>query len=313
LVPTGAAFYAYNAAGQTIGEYNADLSPVAETIYLGKTPVAVLKQQGSAAASTIQLLVGNAYADQTNTARVIARNSDEAVIWRWDTTEAFGNSTPQSNPSGLGPFVYNQRMPGQVYDAEIQDFYNVNRNYQPSSGRYIQPDPIGLKGGLNPYVYSYNTPTLLTDPTGLSVDWTGTVLAVGVVAGGGGQVLRFNLTSECKCHKKINIVGFASMLSLGVGVRTPIPGLRDVAGSRGNVELTSERSECPDDSDANGPATQSGVNVVPGAGFSAFGNLVLGHLRSGPIWIDGPVFGFDLSATWSAGWSAVTSSRSTCC
>jgi RHS repeat-associated protein len=44
---------------------------------------------------------------------------------------------------------------------------NVNRDYDPLVGRYIESDPLGLRGGLNPYAYVGNRPTTLTDPKGL--------------------------------------------------------------------------------------------------------------------------------------------------
>ncbi|CAN5402842.1 hypothetical protein BH11PSE7_BH11PSE7_36860 [soil metagenome] len=42
------------------------------------------------------------------------------------------------------------------------------RDYQPSTGRYVQADPIGLQGGLNPYAYSNADPLLESDPEGLN-------------------------------------------------------------------------------------------------------------------------------------------------
>jgi uncharacterized protein RhaS with RHS repeats len=35
-------------------------------------------------------------------------------------------------------------------------------------GRYIETDPIGLNGGINPYIYTNNMPTEVVDPEGLS-------------------------------------------------------------------------------------------------------------------------------------------------
>ena len=60
-------------------------------------------------------------------------------------------------------------LPGQYYDQESGLHYNYFRDYDPSTGRYIESDPIGLSGGLNTYVYVYNYPLRYIDPYGLWV------------------------------------------------------------------------------------------------------------------------------------------------
>ncbi|MBI5557695.1 MAG: DUF2778 domain-containing protein [Deltaproteobacteria bacterium] len=41
------------------------------------------------------------------------------------------------------------------------------RYFSPETGRYLTPDPIGLEGGINPYVYVENNPVNMIDPFGL--------------------------------------------------------------------------------------------------------------------------------------------------
>jgi RHS repeat-associated protein len=68
----------------------------------------------------------------------------------------------------VGAFVYNLRMPGQVYDQETGLFYNYYRDYDPATGRYGESDPIGLEGGINTYGYGDQNPASLVDPFGLT-------------------------------------------------------------------------------------------------------------------------------------------------
>ena len=61
----------------------------------------------------------------------------------------------------------NLRYQGQYLDRETGLHYNTFRYYDPDTGRFTQPDPIGLLGGFNLYQYAPN-PLMWVDPFGLS-------------------------------------------------------------------------------------------------------------------------------------------------
>lgn len=168
LIATGASYYVFDEAGQLLGEYDANNTPIYETIYLGNTPVGVMKQTGTAAGNNIATSVNYVYPDHLNTARVITRAADNAMLWRWDNAEAFGATAANENPSALGTFTYNPRFPGQVFDSETGLNQNWNREYDPRQGRYRQSDPIGLAGGINTYSYVEGNPLMFIDPEGLA-------------------------------------------------------------------------------------------------------------------------------------------------
>ncbi|WP_141675273.1 RHS repeat domain-containing protein, partial [Gilliamella sp. Nev3-1] len=59
------------------------------------------------------------------------------------------------------------RFQGQYYDEETGLHYNLNRYYDPFTGRYITQDPIKLMGGWNYYQYVNSDPVQWVDPLGL--------------------------------------------------------------------------------------------------------------------------------------------------
>jgi RHS repeat-associated protein len=119
---------------------------------------------------TVSAAVGQLYfihADHLNTPRLVA-DAAGTTVWRWDQQEPFGNNPADENPSGLGAFDLPLRLPGQRYDKETGLHYNYFRDYDPSIGRYVESDPIGLRGGLNTYAYVESNPLSRIDPKGLA-------------------------------------------------------------------------------------------------------------------------------------------------
>lgn len=93
----------------------------------------------------------------------------------WSASYApFGKATINEDVDGDNqPVTLNVRFPGQYYDAESGLHYNYFRDYDPSTGRYVQSDPIGLAGGLNTYAYVAGNPVNSIDPFGLKCNSQG--------------------------------------------------------------------------------------------------------------------------------------------
>lgn len=112
--------------------------------------------EGAIASSTPFYL----HSDHLNTPR-LATDQNQQNVWQWQS-DAFGGG------QASGSLALNLRFPGQYFDQESGLHYNYFRDYDPQTGRYVESDPIGLKGGLNTYAYVQGNPLALSDPDGLS-------------------------------------------------------------------------------------------------------------------------------------------------
>jgi RHS repeat-associated protein len=74
------------------------------------------------------------------------------------------------------------------FPTESTPIYNYFRDYDPQTGRYIESDPIGLRGGINTYTYVGSGPIQDIDPRGLTGYWalSFNLKIWGKLAGGGG-------------------------------------------------------------------------------------------------------------------------------
>jgi RHS repeat-associated protein len=128
---------------------------------------AKLRPTGAAGTPT-PINVYYVHADHLGSPRAVTRPSDNALMWQWDNVDPFGANAANENPSGQGVFKYALRFPGQYFDTETGTHYNYFRDYDPVVGRYVQSDPIGLKGGLNTFGYVQQSPLLNSDVMGLA-------------------------------------------------------------------------------------------------------------------------------------------------
>ncbi|MEQ1694531.1 MAG: RHS repeat-associated core domain-containing protein [Hyphomicrobiaceae bacterium] len=66
-----------------------------------------------------------------------------------------------------GTASYNARFPGQWFQVESGLHYNWHRSYDPTLGRYTQPDPLGFVDGPSVYGYAGGSPQRSVDKAGL--------------------------------------------------------------------------------------------------------------------------------------------------
>jgi RHS repeat-associated protein len=88
-----------------------------------------------------------------------------AVVW-----SAKYSSFGEADVDPSFTITNNLRFPGQYFDQETGLHYNWHRYYDPVSGRYLRPDPIGLIGGVNLFIYVLNNSNKWIDPLGLRED-----------------------------------------------------------------------------------------------------------------------------------------------
>jgi RHS repeat-associated protein len=143
----------YDFDGNIIAESEADGSMTAEYLYVDQSRMAVVDSS-----------TGKLYFYHNNYLGTPIMMTDDTgtVVWEGDY-RPFGEASVNPKSS----VVNNFRFSGQYSDEETGLHYNYHRYYDPTTGRYLTPDPIGLEGGINLFVYSENNPINLVDPWGL--------------------------------------------------------------------------------------------------------------------------------------------------
>lgn len=229
----------YDEAGRWVGDYTDSGAPVQQVVWFGDLPVAVLD-----GASTAQKLY-YVEADMLGTPRVVVdpmRGATGTAIWTWDLAgEAFGNTAPNQDPDGdATQFVFNMRFPGQRYDAASGLNYNYFRDYDAMTGRYVEPDLIGV-------VRDYSRPELSNGP---AIDHRGGLfypLALNSLYGYAdhdplGRFDSYGLQSSCgPYHIWCNFpeyTGFVSEKSLAVAFRNS-----QVIAARNNIRKVAQLCE----------------------------------------------------------------------
>ena len=144
----------YDFEGNIIGESETSGKFLKEYLYMGDVRLAMVDVPDE----SVYMFIN----DNLGTPQALT-DEEGNVVWQ-AYYKPFGKALINPNSS----IVNNFRFKGQYYDSETGFHYNYYRYYNPQTGRYLRPDPIGLLGGINLFSYSVNNPINLNDSLGLT-------------------------------------------------------------------------------------------------------------------------------------------------
>ncbi len=106
-----------------------------------------------------------------------------AAIITYEEYYPYGSTSLQSGRSAAEVSLKRYRYTGQERDNESGFYYHGARYYASWLGRWISPDPAGLRDGPSLYPYVRGNPVIFSDPSGMW-GWRETaVLAAAVIVG----------------------------------------------------------------------------------------------------------------------------------
>jgi len=178
----------------------AEIAPTAAARAAIAMPVAVID-----AAATAAPVLYHVHADHLHRPLRMTAATGAAVLWQAEWLP-WGEPAPGSLTSAPSLGL---RFPGQWFQLETGLHYNWHRHYDPTLGRYTQPDPLGFVDGPSVYGYAGENPQALVDPDGRQIVVPGPLLPPVVLIGGGAYLLCQINPEACKklknwCERQIS-------------------------------------------------------------------------------------------------------------
>jgi RHS repeat-associated protein len=157
MTPAGTTQYVYDLAGHLIAEADSSGNTLTEYAWLNDMPLALVANVDTSSPSLYFV-----HPDHLNRP-IRMTDTSESVVWD-AVYNPFGDVY-----SITGSASNNMRFPGQYFLIEDGLHYNWYRHYDPTIGRYVQPDPRGLVDGSAIYAYAKSAPISNVDPEGRQV------------------------------------------------------------------------------------------------------------------------------------------------
>jgi RHS repeat-associated protein len=199
MTPAGTTHYLYDRSGHLLVEADDTGQTLREYVWLEDMPLAVVSDVNSGSPNLYYV-----HGDQIDTP-VRMTDGSKSVVWDafflpFGTIELISGSATN-----------NLRFPGQYFLIENGLHYNWYRHYDPTLGRYTQPDPLGFVDGPSIYAYAKLGPTQFVDPNG---KFAFLPIIVGI---GAGIILDYVVSEikRVKCSCQNTPAGMAVSAALG--------------------------------------------------------------------------------------------------
>lgn len=126
-------YYIYDFDGHLIAEADGNGNTTIEYLRKGSTLIAKADYGESNVTYSFYLV------DRLGTPLMMVDKATNTLVW-----EAIYKPFGEAEVNGNSSVSNNLRFPGQYYDQETGLHYNYHRYYDPTTGRYLTPDPLNL-------------------------------------------------------------------------------------------------------------------------------------------------------------------------
>jgi len=162
----------FDRSGRLLEEADGSGAGLRDYLWLDSLPVAMVDNTGASPA------IYYIHTDQLGTPQKMSDGSAN-IVWN-NLSDPFGNALPTQGTmwgaANWGGFNWavtmlslsDLRFPGQYFDGETGLNQNWYRDYDPTIGRYVQSDPVGVIAGINTYAYVEENPISYVDLDGLN-------------------------------------------------------------------------------------------------------------------------------------------------
>ena len=129
----------------------------AEYVYDAGTDAPYAMLTGPTTASATRYYVQDDFGNVTGQFADSVNATEKVSYGDWGLPTISGETTNRITWKGLS------------YDSDVGLTYVRARWYDPNIGRFVSEDPLGLQGGVNPYVFANNDPIDGSDPSGMMI------------------------------------------------------------------------------------------------------------------------------------------------